>query len=94
MAWAHEYSAHPLGPRRPSHLGAGHTGGLAALQLESGDDPHLSGAVASRAHISHHTLPRLEPEAPQSGLPAPQTPDFPSHLSPINCCLMWRESLP
>lgn len=37
--------------------GAGLTGGLPALQLESGDEPHLDCAVASRAHINHQTFP-------------------------------------
>lgn len=53
-----------------SYHGAGLTGGLPALQLESGDGPHLDGAVASRTHVNHQTLPRLEPEAPRSGFPA------------------------
>lgn len=59
-------SSSPRGLVTLSYRGAGLAGGLPALQLESRDDPLLDGAVASRAHINHHTLPRLEPEESQA----------------------------
>lgn len=39
-------------------LGASQTDGLVAPQLELRDGAHLDGAVARRAHVSHHALPR------------------------------------
>lgn len=65
-----------------SYHGAGLAGGLPALQLESSDGPHLGGAAASRAHVNHQTLPRLEAEAPRSGLSAPQPLTFPLTSAP------------
>lgn len=60
-----------------SHQRAVLAGGLPALQLESGDDPHLDGAEAGGTQVNHQTPPGLEPKGPGSGLPAPGTPDPP-----------------
>lgn len=81
-------SPSPGPPTALSYRGAGFTDGLTALQMESRDGPHLDGAVAGRAHVNHQILPRLEPEAPRSGLPAPDPLTSPLTSAPQAVCLM------